>query len=31
MLNSMRAFKAGVFECVGHPARDAIVDFLGHG
>ncbi|MDX2036137.1 MAG: metalloregulator ArsR/SmtB family transcription factor [Isosphaeraceae bacterium] len=27
----MRAFKAGVFECLGHPARVAIVEFLGHG
>ena len=31
MLDSMRQFKAGIFQALGHPTRVAIVEFLRHG
>jgi len=31
MLDSMRQFKAGIFQALGHPTRVAIVEFLSHG
>lgn len=31
MLNTMRQFKAGIFQALGHPTRVAIVEFLSHG
>jgi hypothetical protein len=31
MLESMRQFKAGIFQALGHPTRVAIVEFLSHG
>jgi len=31
MLDSMRQFKAGIFQAIGHPTRVAIVEFLRHG
>jgi DNA-binding transcriptional ArsR family regulator len=31
MLGSLRQFKAGVFQALGHPARVAIVEHLGRG
>src|SRR6185436_1542929 len=31
MLDSMRRFKAGIFQALGHPTRVAIVEFLQYG
>ena len=31
MLDTMRQFKAGIFQALGHPTRVAIVEFLSHG
>ncbi len=31
MLNSMRQFKAGIFQALGHPARVTIVEYLRYG
>lgn len=31
MLNSMRQFKAGIFQALAHPTRVAIVEFLRYG
>lgn len=31
MLDSMRQFKAGIFQALGHPTRVAIVEFLSQG
>ena len=31
MLDSMRQFKAGIFQALGHPTRIAIVEFLSLG
>jgi ArsR family transcriptional regulator len=31
MLESMRQFKAGIFQALGHPTRVAIVEFLSQG
>ncbi len=31
MLDSMRQFKAGLFQALGHPTRVAIVEFLRYG
>jgi DNA-binding transcriptional ArsR family regulator len=31
MLDSMRQFKAGIFQALGHPTRVAIVEFLSRG
>jgi ArsR family transcriptional regulator len=31
MLDSMRQFKAGIFQALAHPTRVAIVEFLRHG
>ncbi len=31
MLDSMRQFKAGIFQALGHPTRIAIVEYLRHG
>ena len=31
MLDSMRRFKAGIFQALAHPTRVAIVEFLSHG
>ncbi|MFQ3649541.1 MAG: metalloregulator ArsR/SmtB family transcription factor [Gemmataceae bacterium] len=31
MLNTMRQFKAGIFQALGHPTRVAMVEFLSHG
>jgi len=31
VLDSMRQFKAGIFQALGHPTRVAIVEFLNHG
>lgn len=31
MLESMRRFKAGIFQALAHPTRVAIVEFLSHG
>jgi ArsR family transcriptional regulator len=31
MLESMRQFKAGIFQALGHPTRVAIVEFLSRG
>ena len=31
MLDSMRRFKAGVFQALAHPTRVAIVEYLQHG
>lgn len=31
MLDSMRRFKAGIFQALGHPTRVAIVEHLSHG
>jgi ArsR family transcriptional regulator len=31
MLDSMRRFKAGIFQALAHPTRVAIVEFLGDG
>lgn len=31
MLGSMRQFKAGIFQALGHPTRVAIVEFLSRG
>ena len=31
MLNSMRQFKAGVFQALAHPTRVALVEYLRHG
>jgi ArsR family transcriptional regulator len=31
MPESMRQFKAGIFQALGHPTRVAIVEFLSHG
>jgi ArsR family transcriptional regulator len=31
MLESMRRFKAGIFQALAHPTRVAIVEFLQHG
>lgn len=31
MLDTMRQFKAGIFQALGHPTRVAIVEFLNHG
>ena len=31
MLDSMRHFKAGIFQALGHPTRVAIVEFLSRG
>ena len=31
MLDSMRRFKAGIFQALGHPTRVAIVEYLSQG
>ena len=31
MMDSMRQFKAGIFQALGHPTRVAIVEFLSRG
>ena len=31
MLDTMRQFKAGIFQALGHPTRVAIVELLSHG
>jgi DNA-binding transcriptional ArsR family regulator len=31
MLDSMRQFKAGIFQALGHPTRVALVEFLARG
>ena len=31
MLDSMRRFKAGIFQALAHPTRVAIVEYLSHG
>jgi DNA-binding transcriptional ArsR family regulator len=31
MLDSMRRFKAGIFQALGHPTRIALVEYLLHG
>lgn len=31
MLDSMRQFKAGIFQALGHPTRVAIMEYLRHG